>query len=169
MAGEKTRIVQNSVGNYIETTQQDAASPDASAVLPMDDFSAEQAALAGIAMPFRKTVRDPFMCGVGLEAVTTPIDRDLLVRKKCTSFHVVNPNPFYVRLRGSSGEGDDIGEGEGWLWPPGFVGVYSAQYPSFVSAIAVARPGFPIADASGAFLYEGTAAPIELAYGIGGA
>jgi hypothetical protein len=53
----------------------------------------------------------------------------------------------------------------GWIFAPGFQAVFGTQYPDFVSAMAIDKPGFPIFDANGAFLYPG--ATIELAYGTG--
>lgn len=166
--GDRSQIYTDQVGRPMEAAPGTGGASDASAVLPMDDFSAAQAALAGISMPFRKTIRDAFLCDVGPEPIVTAINRDLLVQKRCTSFHAVNPNPFWMRLRGCEGPDDLIAEGEGWLWPPGFVGVYSTQYPRYVCTLAVARPGFPIFNAQGDFLYAGTARPAELAYGLGG-
>lgn len=163
MADGTTQVVKDQLGRPFEVTPQPTIDP---AMLPGGEFSPEQAALANVNMPFRKIVRDPFLCMVGVEPVLTAIDRDGLIAKRVTSFHVVNPNPFYCRLRGSSGEGDEIAEGEGWLWPPGFVGVYSTQYPAFVSCIAVERPGFPLRDDDGNLM---PMHPLELAYGIGGA
>jgi hypothetical protein len=166
MAIERVRVVLNSAGQPIEAQASDGNQAATMAALPPGEFTDAQALLAGISMPFRKLIRDPFLCPVGLAAATTPIDRVAITDKSCTSFQVVNANPFWVRLRGCTGPDDNIREGEGWLWPPGFVGVYSTQYPDFVSSIAVARPRFPITDASGAFLYPG--ARLELSYGIGG-
>lgn len=164
MSDAQTQVITDPLGRPYDVAPQATIDP---AMLPGGEFSPEQAALANVNMPFRKIIRDPFLCAVGEQAVTTPIDRALLISKRVTSFHVVNPNPFYCRLRGATGEpSDNIVDNEGWLWPPGFVGVYSTQYPAFVSCIAVERPGFPLRDDEGALL---PFYPLELAYGIGGA
>lgn len=145
----KTQIYQDSVGKFVEGIPETGSTASGAAMLPTDEFSPEQTALAGLSMPFRKLVRDPFLCGVGSPAVNTAINKATIQAKKCTAFHVVNPNPFYVRLRGAASMNDKIQAGEGWLWPPGFAGVYSTQYPDFVSVLAVAMPGFPLTDPDG--------------------
>jgi hypothetical protein len=62
-----------------------------------------------------------------------------------TTFLIVNPNTCYVRLRGtSSGDFKAVNPRMGWLFPPGFVGAFSTQYPVAMSALAVAMPGVPL-------------------------
>lgn len=76
------------------------------------------------------------------------------------SFQVVNSNNCYVRLRGfKMGETGEVEEGKGWLLPPGHAAVYATQKPERMSAMAVARPAFPIAGL--------TFVPLEVNYGFG--
>lgn len=66
-----------------------------------------------------------------------------------TSFWVCNANNFWVRLRGSGNAIDNTGsyvavtDTTGWLFPPGYTGSFSTQYPLFMSAMAVTRQGLP--------------------------
>lgn len=84
-----------------------------------------------------------------------------------TSFGMVNTYPVHIRLVGTPADGEfnPAAEGVGWIVPPGHFGVYTTQFPKWVSAIAVDRPGFPIKDSSGALLYP--QARLELFYGSG--
>lgn len=78
---------------------------------------------------------------------------------KTTAFLVANPNMCWVRLRGtSSGPHRPVSPRMGWLFPPGFLGVYSTQYPVTMSAMAVAMPGVPLPTEF---------APLDLIYGGG--
>ena len=109
MAGEQTRIVRNSVGNYIETTQQDLG--DAAAALPMSDFTPEQAAMAKLPLPFRNLIRDPFVPAIAAQPTTTAYPQaflDEMAAKGCSSFRIVNPNTCWIRFRGASGLTDKI-------------------------------------------------------------
>jgi len=125
--------------------------------------------------PFRRTT-DPFL----VPATDTPsqveIGSYLIGTKGLTSFAMVNSYPIWMRLKGSgtvrlntgtmTGAFDPVAEGQGWLIPPGpFFGVFTTQYPVWVSCIAVARPGFPIKDGGGALLYP--SAVLEMSYGGG--
>lgn len=159
MAGEKTRIVQNSVGSFIETTQQDLG--DAAASLPMADFTPEQAAMAKLPLPFRNIIRDPFVPAIAAQPTTTPYPPAFIAEmaaKGCSSFRIVNPNTCWLRFRGATGPNDKIAEGEGRLIGPGSVEVFSTQNPTHLSVMPVARPGFPI---------PAELASPELNYGIG--
>ena len=84
-----------------------------------------------------------------------------------TSFMFVNSYPLWVRVVGTKQDAPFVpaSEGVGWLLPPGFVGIFSTQSPQFMSGIAVARPGFPIADGNGNVLYPD--AHVETFYGSG--
>ena len=82
-----------------------------------------------------------------------------------TSFCMINSYPIYMRLEGSRGEFKPVTATTGWLIPPGHFGVYSTRYPQWVSAVAVARPDFPIQGEGGAMLYPDAA--LELIYGSG--
>lgn len=76
-----------------------------------------------------------------------------------TTFMVVNPNACYVRLRGSNTDSHiPVTPTTGWLFPPGFVGCFTTQYPKSMSTLAVTMPGFPL---------PAEYAPLELPYGGG--
>jgi hypothetical protein len=76
-----------------------------------------------------------------------------------TTFLVVNPNACYVRLRGTtSGPHRPVSPRMGWLFPPGFVGAFSTQYPLSMSTLAVPMPGVPLPEEF---------APLDLIYGGG--
>lgn len=84
-----------------------------------------------------------------------------------TTFCAVNSYPIWIRLKGTA-DGTPFSachDGEGWLFPPGHFGVYATQYPRWMSAVAVDRPGFPIKDPNGALLYPNAA--LEVSYGSG--
>jgi hypothetical protein len=77
-----------------------------------------------------------------------------------SSFLVVNRNPFWVRPKGYSGTDATtkvIGADEGWLFPPGFWGIFTTQFPDAMSTIAVPFQG--LAAGSGV---------LEISYGGGG-
>lgn len=128
---------------------------------------------------FRR-LTDPFLIPT-LPGVASQVEIGIDFRENqqnFTSFCVVNSFPIWVRLRGS-GRVAQIGardgaaptfkpveDGRGWLFPPGFMGVFSTQYPKWVSGMAVERPGFPIKDDEGNPLYPN--AVLELSYGRGG-
>lgn len=84
-----------------------------------------------------------------------------------TTFSAVNSYPVWIRLKGTAygSTFSPVQEGEGWLFPPGHFGVYATQFPKWMSAIAVDRPGFPIKDGNGVLLYPNAA--LEVAYGSG--
>jgi hypothetical protein len=92
------------------------------------------------------------------------------IPQEAEAFWIVNPNAFWIRLRGSganrinnggmSGEyveviGDQA-NGTGWHLPPGFVGVFATQNPRFVSTISTTAQG--LSAGSGY---------VELAFGVG--
>ncbi|TXN36346.1 hypothetical protein [Methylobacterium sp. WL7] len=118
-------------------------------------------------IPFRR-MSEPVMVQIGPTPQTTMIPaaslKDPMNGLPLSSFYVVNPNSVYVRVKGFSNAADcaNIGvtETTGWLWPPGFVGVFSTQYPFCASAMAVSKPGFPITAST-------TYAPLEWSYGPG--
>lgn len=110
---------------------------------------------------FRR-LSDPCMVPVGATATsyTVPTNvRNLLDTSVVSSFQVVNANNCYVRLSGfRSAQGNAV-EGKGWCFAPGLTAVYGTQKPYFMSALAVARPGFPI---------DGlTFCELEVSYGVG--
>jgi hypothetical protein len=132
----------------------------------LTDLIAEMRAASASGSSFRR-LADPYLVPCELEASKKPVDRVWLEQKGVTSFAVTNPNPFWVRLRGSNTTPGfkAVEEHTGWLFPPGIHAIYATQYPDFMSAMAVEKPGFPITDGDGAFLYPG--ATIEVAYGTG--
>lgn len=95
--------------------------------------------------------------GVGTAARTAvPAD---FIPKNASSFQVVNSALCWVRLKGFKDVNGTLVEGEGWLFPPGHVGVYATQQPTHMMALAVARPGFPVT--------QEVIAPLEVNYGYG--
>lgn len=91
--------------------------------------------------PFRRST-DPYQLAVDVSAQKFDVPMDIKAGGY-TSFLVVNANPFWVRLRGSNGSYVAVTETTGWLFPPGFFGTFSTQYPEFMSAMSVARQGIP--------------------------
>lgn len=119
--------------------------------------------------PFRR-ISEPVMVAIGPAAQMTAVPASTLTNPNTglplTTFHVANPNKVWVRLKGYSAASDcsnpntGVTPTTGWLWPPGYVGVYSTQFPMCVSAMAVPEPGYPL-DSSVTY------APLELSYGTG--
>lgn len=105
--------------------------------------------------PFRR-MTDPIVLPVGTSSQTTQVP-DGFIPKGATSFRAVNPNNFYVRLKGFDATGAAIGPVEGWLFPPNYVGDHTTQYPVAMSTIAYSAPGLP----------AGTGT-LEVSYGGGG-
>jgi len=118
-------------------------------------------------IPFRR-MSDPVQLAVGPTAQPTMIPPSSLIDpasgQRLNSFYVANPNNVWVRAKGFSNAADcqNIGvtETTGWLWPPGFVGIFSTQYPVCGSAMAVSMPGYPVTSST-------TFKPIEWSYGFG--
>ena len=90
---------------------------------------------------FRRST-DPYMLPVGTTAQRFDVPADLKAAGYM-SFCVVNPNNFWVRMRGSTGSYIPVTDDTGWLFPPGFFGVFSTQYPEFMSAMSVTKQGIP--------------------------
>jgi len=88
---------------------------------------------------FRR-LTDPFMLTVAPTAQRFDVPVDLKAAGY-TSFCVVNPNAFWVRLKGSNGTYSSVTTTTGWMLPPGFFGVFSTQYPDFMSAMSVTAQG----------------------------
>lgn len=101
----------------------------------------------------------PLKVPVGPTASTKAVDAGF-IKPEFNAFYVVNPNLCYVRLSGrqSGGATNPATEINSWLFPPGFAGVFSTQRPVELSAIAVARPGWPL---------PAEYADLELSYGVG--
>lgn len=113
-------------------------------------------------MPLTTSYRrltDPVLVTVSATAGSTPVPANW-IPMNADSFQVVNSNSCYVRLRGfKTGEAGEVEEGKGWLLPPGHAAVYATQKPERMSAMAVARPGFPVVQAE--------LVPLEVNYGFG--
>lgn len=86
------------------------------------------------------------------------------------AFAVFNPNVCCAALRGTSRPtGQPVPtvpllaqpDGLDWLLPPGFWGVFSTQYPFFMSAMALSMPIAPDVPADAALV------PLRLWYGVG--
>lgn len=132
----------------------------------MVDLINEMRDAAASGSSFRR-LADPYMVTCAPTAGKTDVDADDLRAKGVTSFVITNPNPFWVRLRGSYLDPGfrAVTPTMGWMFPPGLHAVYATQYPDFMSAMAVEAVGFPIKDSQGNALYPN--AVIEVAYGTG--
>lgn len=95
---------------------------------------------------------------------------DNLILPSYNAFAVFNPNVCCVGLRGTSRPtGQPVpttpllaqADGLDWLFTPGFWGVFSTQYPFFMSAIALSMPIAPTVPA------DADLVPLRLWYGIG--
>lgn len=130
-------------------------------------LAAPAAAQSTQTIPFRR-MTDPVQVNIGPTPQITVIPAATLKDPKnglpLSSFYVANPNQVWVRVKGFDTLADCQNIGvtptTGWLWPPGFVGVFSTQYPFCASAMAVPMPGYPITAST-------TYAPLEWAYGPG--
>lgn len=103
------------------------------------------------AFAFRRST-DPLLVPIDISATQFVVPTNFFISgpgKGATSFWVCNANNFWVRLRGSGDGITGVGsfvpvtETTGWLFPPGFTGPLSTQYPLFMSALAVVRQGIP--------------------------
>lgn len=133
-------------------------------MLPGADFTEQQKTMAMLPMPFRNMIRDPFIPEIGLTAKTTAYPQaflDAMVAKQCSSFRIINPNPFPIRFRGASALDDLIQPNQGRLLGPWQTEVFSTQNPKFLSVVPAPLPGYTLPAAS-------DLAPPELNYGIGG-
>lgn len=117
------------------------------------------------AEPFRRWT-DPVLIPVGLTASSVPVPMAYTggaAQTGYNAFFIVNPNACFVRLKGFN----DVNAAKGlvtattgWLFPPGFAGVFGTQYPSYMSAMAFDTPAYPLANIS-------TFLPLEISYGQG--
>ncbi|KQM37945.1 hypothetical protein [Sphingomonas sp. Leaf10] len=92
------------------------------------------------------------------------------IKSSYNTFAIYNPNVCVIGLRGTSRpSGQAIPTtpllvydgGVDWEFPPGFWGVFSTQYPFFMSAAPLAVPVAPDVPADADLL------PLRLWYGIG--
>ena len=105
--------------------------------------------LSGGQIGFRR-ITDPLQLPVGTTASQFPIP-DGYIPSDANAFLIINPNNFWVRLRGSGQYGVGTfnpvvgtdGQGTGWLFQPGFFGVFTTQFPNFLSTISVPKQGLP--------------------------
>lgn len=106
-------------------------------------------------IPYRR-LTDPLILPVAVTSTRTAVPASF-IPQEATSFRVTNPNAFWVRLRGATGPAAatlSIGATEGWLFPPGFSGIFTTQFPEAMATIAV-----------GLGAGNGT---LEISYGVGG-
>lgn len=110
---------------------------------------------AGI-IPYRRQT-DPLILPVSTTSTRTAVPNGY-IPVDATSFRVTNPNAFWVRLKGSNdattASSITVSATEGWLFPPGFSGTFTTQFPTYMATLAV-----------GAGAGNGT---LEISYGIGG-
>jgi hypothetical protein len=93
---------------------------------------------------------DPFQLSFDATPIKFDVPSDFFVTgagKGATSFCIVNPTKYWVRLRGS-GDGQTqtgsyvpVTATTGWLFPPGFWGVMSTQFPRYMSVMSVDKQG----------------------------
>jgi hypothetical protein len=117
----------------------------------------------------------PFKRNTAIEPVAIPA-KDVASKIKVpmlpegsTSFGVDNAFPIFIRLVGTgygAAQFNAAAEGKGWIFGPGKHGPFSTQFPEFMSAIAVDRPGYPIKNADGTLRFP--EATLEVFYGSGG-
>ncbi len=100
---------------------------------------------------------DPLMLPVGQTAQRFDVPAGF-IKPAYTSFLVVNPNSFWVRLKGfdTAAAYADIADGQGFLLAPGESAVYATQRPAVMSTIGVVRQGIPVGSGF-----------LELSYGNG--
>lgn len=106
-------------------------------------------------IPYRR-LTDPLILPVAATSTRTAVPASF-IPSEATSFRVTNPNAFWVRLKGATGAAASsltIGATEGWLFPPGFSGTFTTQFPEAMATIAV-----------GSGAGNGT---LEISYGVGG-
>lgn len=124
-----------------------------------------QGVITGRNFPFRRnTAVSPIMVPAADEASQVAVGP---LPQGVTSFGMVNSYPVFIRLLGSNEQTGfrPANEADGWLVPPYHFGIYSTQYPKWLSCIAVDRPGFPLRGEGGALLYP--QATLEIFYGSG--
>lgn len=113
--------------------------------------------------PFRRnTAFGPILVPAGFEPSSVAVG---VMPDGITAFAAINSYPVWMRLVGGAMGPVSVTDDTGWLFPPGFFGIFSTQSPRWVSCVAVDRPGFPIADENGDPLYPD--ARLELLYGSG--
>lgn len=112
---------------------------------------------AGV-IPYRR-LTDPIILPVAPTSTRTAVPNGF-IPTEATSFRVTNPNAFWIRLKGATGANAatlSIATTEGWLFPPGFSGTFTTQFPDAMATISVAMQGIPAGSGN-----------LEISYGIGG-
>lgn len=124
-----------------------------------------------MSIAFRRMTR-----AIGVTVANTPTTGNAtkvpagFIQPSYNAFAVFNPNTCCVGLRGTSrptGQPEPTtpllaqADGLDWLLPPGFWGVFSTQYPFFMSAIALSMPIAPVVPA------DGDLTALRLWYGVG--
>jgi hypothetical protein len=106
--------------------------------------------------PFRR-LTEPLILPVSSTASQFQVPANY-IPTGASSFWVVNPNNFWVRLKGfTAAEGaNSVTATTGWLFSPGFTGAFSTQYPAWLSVMSVNYQG----------LTAGTGT-LEISYGGG--
>lgn len=110
-------------------------------------------------IPYRR-LTDPLALSYGPASQRTVVPAGY-IPAEATSFQVYNRGNAPVRLKGARGAAASnltIKDGEGWLFPPGFRGTFTTQYPEAMATISVEANG--VAAGSGI---------LEISYGVGGA
>jgi len=122
-----------------------------------------------LTQPFRRNLNvNPIAIPVGLNPVATAIPS--MAGQGVTSFKVVNPNPFWIWLRGWNGTAADMPTIKefGHYVAPGATDLNRTQMPQWIAAQADDEPGFPIYAADGTtWLYNGKRTRVFLIYGSG--
>lgn len=108
--------------------------------------------------PYRRQT-DAVMVTVGVGTAAVTAVPNGAIPKNASSFQVVNSSMCYVRLKGFKDANGTLTDGQGWLFPPGHVGVYATQQPTHMMALAVPRPGYPVS--------AELIVPLEVNYGYG--
>lgn len=108
--------------------------------------------------PFKRNLTiDPFkliMDGSGTP-VPVKIGGAMLMGRGVTSYKMQNDNQFWCWYRGWNGAKEDIPTilEKGHYIAPGATDLNTSQTPDWIAAIPVARPGWPLYDANGKWLW----------------
>lgn len=107
-------------------------------------------------IPYRR-LTDPLKLPYGPTSTRTRVPAGF-IPTEATSFRVTNMGPGWVRLRGANSENSNnpatltITVDQGWLFPPGFSGTFTTQFPEYMATISP----------------DGANGVLEITYGIGG-
>jgi hypothetical protein len=90
-------------------------------------------------IPFYR-MGEPLIIPVSPTSAATPVS--VTIPRNATAFRIVNPNPFSVRLCGSTDADNfiQVTPITGWLWLPCVEAVYSTLMPVLMSAMSVDGP-----------------------------